>query len=208
MTTTAPSHPDSAAESAPASSYASYVPHDLKYSAEFEDALIAAVLDSTEPPTTAANIRVTPNPELDSNVSLPSIPESDLPLPLSDPRRTHPSFLPGVSLTHPAGYYEGGPGLDPDLDTFPEDFFTRHSSLQTTAQLQRALQKEVGENLELLRERLGARRRAREKNEGLERELKSLRDQHHMELRIHHRMREEKAMKKEARESRRKGKAG
>ena len=52
------------------------------------------------------------------------------------------------------------------------------------------------------------RRAAKERNEQIEKELKALRDQHEMELKIHNRMREESERKKEAREKRRRDREG
>jgi hypothetical protein len=135
--------------------------------------------------------------------SLPTITESDLPLPLKDPRRKFASPLPGVLLTHPSGYLEGGPPLDPSLDTFAEDFLSHRPKIKTPDDLQRAVQKEIDANVEILKERLRARQRAKEKNEQVAKELKVLTDQHSMELRIQERMQEEQRQKRLERERKR-----
>lgn len=200
--------------------YASYVPHDLKYSPEFEDSLIEALLnpnpggasngirvvldDSDEAPVEGTSIRLSDI----SPQSLPIIAEHELPLPLSDPRRKFASPIPGILLTHPHGYIEGGPALDPSLDTFADDFLSNHSSITTPDQLHSAVQKEVEAAIESLKERLRKRKEGREKNEQIQRELKVLTDQHSMELRIQERMQEDARRKKEAREERRRRRQG
>ena len=223
MTTTAPSAPGGGPtppqEAQTAKTYATYVPHDLAYSANFEDSLITPVLhgsnaDGTSPPE--PGIRVIP-PESNeipvsgvtvrasdiSSESLPTITETDLPLPLNDPRRKFASPIPGVLLTHPVGYLEGGPPLDPSLDTFADDFLSHRSKISSTADLQRAVDKEIDANVEILKGRLRARQRAKERNEQVAKELKVLTDQHDMELRIQEKMQEASRRKKEEKEMRR-----
>lgn len=179
------------------STYASYVPHDLVYSADFEDSLIAPVLhgssqsnagirvippDSNEEPVSGLSVRSSDiSPE-----SLPTITETDLPLPLIDPRRKFASPLPGVLLTHPSGYLEGGPPLDPKMDTFAEDFLSHHPNVSSPEELRRAVQKEIDVKVEALKERLRARQRAKEKNEQVAKELKVLTDQHRCVAWIQH----------------------
>lgn len=192
--------------------YASYVPHDLKYSATFEDALVDAILNSDGKHT---GIRIIPEDSDEQAIegesvrlsdiqlhSLPNIDEEELPLRLDDSRRIFASPIPGVNLTHPGGYLEGGPGLDPEMDTFPDDFLSSRPRVSSAPQLQRALQTEINARMEMLKERLRARQKAKERNEQIEKELKTLTDQHDMELKIHNRMQEEVARKKEAREKR------
>ena len=189
------------------------------YNADFEDSLIAPILhssnadgstqlstgirvispDSTESPVSGISVRASDiSPE-----SLPTILESDLPIPLTDPRRKFASPLPGVLLTHPHGYLEGGPPLDPTLDTFAEDFLSHRPNITKPQDLEKAVQREIDEQMGVLRERLRARQRAKEKNEQVARELKVLTDQHSMELRIQERMQEDARRKKEARMARR-----
>lgn len=199
--------------------YASYVPHDLKYNTDFEDSLVQALLDpnakndvglrvipddSDEAPEEGASIRA-------RNIvlsDLPSISEGELPLPLNDPRRVFASAIPGIKLTHPGGYLEGGPGLDPDLDTFPDDFLNHKASVGTATALRAAIQNDIDEQVEALKERLRARQKAKEKNEQIEKELRALVDQHNMELKIQRRMADEQRAKREAKEKKRKERAG
>lgn len=205
------------------SAYATYVPHDLPYSADFEDSLMDLLLDppspppdpgirvlaadSTEPAVTGASIRL---PDL-STQSLPTIGEAQLPLPLTSALRTFASPLPGLRLTHPGGYFEGGPGLQADIDTFPDDFVAAHAqgrrggASASVDELQRAVKREIEANVLLLRERVGARRGAKETNARIERELRTALDQHSMEQKIHAKMAEEKVRKREVREKRRRG---
>lgn len=205
-------------EGQPPNSWANYVPHDLKYSADFEDSLAKAALN---PDAKQDGIRVLPEDSDEQPVdgesvrardvslqSLPSIAEDDLPLPLDDSRRIFASPVPGVTLTHPSGYLEGGPGLDPKMDTFPEDFLSRHPNVTTSTQLREAVKEEVDEAVEALKERLRRRKAAKERNEQIEKELKTLREQHEVELKVHNRLREESERKKEAKEKRRKEREG
>lgn len=197
--------------------YANYVPHDLKYDAAFEDALIP-VLDS---PSSDDGIRVIPEGSseqpkegisvraLDISLeSLPSISEEELPLPLDDPRRKFASPIRGIKLTHPGGYLEGGPGLDPDMDTFAEDFFERNRHITTTEEMRIAVQREIDEQKQLLQERLRLRREAKEKNERIEKELKLMQEEHEMERKVNRKMAETRKAKKEAKEKRRAGREG
>lgn len=194
------------------------MPHDLKYSADFEDALMSAVFN---PNARSEGIRLIPSDSSEERqdgvservgdedlLSRPVIAEDELPLPLNDPRRMFASPVPGVKLTHPGGYLEGGPGLDPELDTFPEDFLSSHPTITTTPELRKAVEEEVGKSMELMKERLTRRKEAKERNEQIEKELKELRDQHSVELKVHNRIAEENLRKREAREKRRREKAG
>jgi hypothetical protein len=211
--------PTSAVEHSPSAAeptdgiYASYVPHDLKYSTDFEDSLVQALLDPEA--KTDIGIRVIPDesdeaPEEGVSIrardillpSLPNISEEELPLPLSDPRRVFASAIPGIRLTHPGGYLEGGPGLDPELDTFPDDF------LNTAAALNTAIQSDIEAQIETLKDRLRARQKAKEKNEQIEKELRALVDQHNMELKIQRRMAEEQKAKRAAKEKKKRERAG
>ena len=199
--------------------YASYVPHDLKYSTDFEDSLVQALLDPEA--KTDIGIRVIPDdsdeaPEEGVSIrardillpSLPNISEDELPLPLSDPRRVFASAIPGIKLTHPGGYLEGGPGLDPELDTFPDDFLNHNTDIGTAAALNTAIQSDIETHIETLKERLRARQKAKEKNEQIEKELRALVDQHNMELKIQRRMAEEQKAKRAAKEKKKREKAG
>ncbi|KAK5109185.1 hypothetical protein LTR62_007270 [Meristemomyces frigidus] len=196
--------------------YVNYVPHDLAYSRDFEDELLQAVLhptntdpglriiplDSTEQPENGISVRVSDI----SIAGLPSVTEDELPLLLSDARRVFQSSIPGVKLTHPGGYLEGGPGLDPNMDTFADDFLHTHrrSNAGDVATLRTALDREVSSSIEELKQRLRAREQARWKNEQIEKELRGLEEEHDMELKIHNKMAENMQRKREAKEKRRK----
>lgn len=216
--TSPPPNPTPPQEEQPNGAYASYVPHDLKYRADFEDSLMRVTLD---PNAKQDGIRVIPDdsseqPEDGVSVrardvslqSLPTITEDELPLPLDDSRRVFASAIPGVKLTHPGGYLEGGPGLDPEMDTFPDDFFQNNPSVTSPEDLRKAIKKEVDSSVELLKARLRARQQAKEKNEQIEKELKTLMDEHSMEQKIYNKMAEENQRKQAAREQRRKDRQG
>ena len=155
--------------------------------------------DSDEQPIDGVSVRFADI----SPQSLPSLTEKDLPLPLNDSRRKFASPIAGINLTHPCGYLEGGPPLNPEMDTLPDDFLSHRPEISTPEQLRGAVQKEVEVQIEQLKERLRARQKAKEKNEQIAKELKVLTDQHEMEKRVHERMQEEQRRKKEARERRR-----
>lgn len=199
--------------------YASYVPHDLKYSTDFEDGLVETLLNPDA--KLDSGIRVIPEESDEEPVegksirsrdillpSLPNIAEEELPLPLNDPRRVFASVIPGIRLTHPGGYLEGGPGLDPELDTFPDDFLNHNTEIGTAAALRAAVQTDINTQVETLKDRLRARQKAKEKNEQIEKELRALVDQHSMELKIQRRMADEQKAKREAKEKKKKERAG
>ncbi|KAK4554823.1 hypothetical protein LTR86_007971 [Recurvomyces mirabilis] len=199
--------------------YANYVPHDLKYSPTFEDDLLALVLHGPAPNTTPG-IRVLPldsteEPEVDVSVrvsdvsldSLPTITESDLPLPINDPRRIFESPIKGLKLTHPHGYLEGGPGLDPNLDTFTDDFLSNHTPRNHRSSthhndptvLRAAVDAEIQSSITLLKQRMRERGEAKRKNDEVEKKLRELRQEHDMELRVHNKMAEDIQRRKAAR---------
>lgn len=218
MATTSNGGPTPPSDTPPSNGYASYVPHDLKYDADYEDSVMQMIL---EPPSNDGGIRIIPEDSKEqpvdgisvrakdiSSLSLPNIQENDLPLPLTDSRRIFASAVPGIKLTHPGGYLEGGPGLDPDQDTFTNDFLEENKDISSAEELRARQQKEIDVNLEELKKRVEARRKAKEKNDEIEKKLKNLKDQHDMELKVHRKMADEAKAKKEAKEKRKKGKAG
>ncbi|KAK4636058.1 hypothetical protein CLAFUW4_00856 [Fulvia fulva] len=203
-------------EEQPSGAYAAYVPHDLEYSAEFEDEVMRVVLD---PPPSDHAIRIIPDDSNEVAVegvsvkasaislqSLPAIAEDELPLPLNDPRRIFASHVPGVRLTHPGGYLEGGPGLDPDMDTFPEDFLANNASATNATSPRAAVRKDIDVAKEVLHDRMRKRQDAINHNERIERELKKMQEEHAMEMNVHRKMAEARRAKKEAKEQRRLGK--
>ncbi|KAM3415313.1 hypothetical protein BST61_g8842 [Cercospora zeina] len=193
--------------------YASYVPHDLKYSAGFEDALMSVVLN---PPASPHGIRVISEDSSEQPMegqsirlkdvalqSLPVIAEVDLPLPLDDPRRIFSSPVPGVKLTHPGGYLEGGPGLEPDMDTFPEDFFNHHPHARTNDRFASTVDKKIEEHVAELQDRMRRREQAIKENAEVEKKLQELVLQHAMELKVHKKLADDRRAKREAKEKRR-----
>ena len=203
-------------EGAPSGMFASYVPHDLKYSAEFEDGVMRAVLGlESAPASKSEGIRVIPDDsdepavagvsvrsEAASLQNLPSIDEETLPLALDDTRRLYASPLPGIKLTHPGGYLHGGPGLDSEIDTFPEDFLANNPRVHTPGQLRGAIERDIAASREILHERMRTRQRAIQKNEQIEKELNLLMEEHSMELKINRKLADERRAKKEAKAKR------
>ena len=214
MTTHAPAGaPSPPLDDTPAKGYGSWVPHDLPYNAEFEDDLIDIILNPDH--DASRGVRVIPEDEDEVPVdnhsvrfqdidltTLPTCNEADLPIPLSDSRRIYAHPIPGIKLTHPYGWVEGGPSLDPQLDTFADDFLLNRPDVTTVEQLRAAVNAEVTTNIARLRERLLERQKAKNRNEQILKELKTKTDQHELEKKIHERQAEETRRKKEAREAR------
>lgn len=208
----APGAPTPPQEEQPNGAYAGYLPHDLKYSADWEDA-IAQIIRS--PPQQTDGIRIIPEDSSEIPVegvsvkadaislqSLPQIIEDELPLPLDDSRRIFASCIPGIRLTHPGGYFEGGPGLDPSMDSFPEHFIQENPHAVNGSLLKNAVEKEIAVHQEKLRQRIEGRRKAQAKNEQIERELKAMQEEHSMELKVNRKLADERRAKKEAKEKR------
>jgi hypothetical protein len=106
---------------------------EIEYSAAFLTSLSQTILTSPSPTSLskdlAQGLHITPtkptsgssharNTDTDtislSSIpfsTLPSIPTPSLPLPLSDHRRTYASAIPGIKLTHPGGWIEGGSSI-------------------------------------------------------------------------------------------------
>ena len=212
MTTTAqPPAPTPPQEDLPAKGYGSWVPHDLPYNGDFEDSLIDIILNPSDVTTTENAIRVIPEDSDETPVdgksvrfqdvdltNLPTLTEHDLPIPLTDARRIYASPIAGIKITHPDGWIEGGPALDPNMDTFADDFLSQHSDITNLEQLQRAVKKEVDANMEVLKGRLRARQQAKQQNERIAKEIRTLMDQHDLELRIQQKSQEDQRRKKEA----------
>lgn len=159
-------------ESEPTSPVVDYSPATVAYNEAFENSLMKAILygSPSEPRT--------PLP------STPVINPTSLPIPLSSPLRTHPSTLPGVLLTHPNGYYTGGPGPNPsNVTEFANKFIAEHG-IEDAGQLERVVEEKIREKMEELRERMRDREEAVNKNRSVERELEDLRMQRAAELRV------------------------
>lgn len=95
------------------------------------------------------------------------------------------------------------------MDTFAEDFLSRNSDrARRNAALKAAQGKEIDGSLEELKERMQERQKAIEHNERIERELKRMREEHEMEMKVHRQLAEKRKAKKEAKEKERAAKAG
>lgn len=193
--------------------YASWLPRDIPYDVAFEDS-ICHILTSSNIPRKSTGIRIIPDDanakpvpntsirarDIDTS-TLPSIPFEALPLDLNDPRRKYASPIPGINLTHPYGYLEGGPGISPSDDEFARHFVHEHK-IRSVDALKQTVERELEANIELARERMRARKEAREKNERIEREIKSLGEQIEMEIKVLNKAREKARERKEKRERR------
>ncbi|PNS20068.1 Sphingomyelinase C 2 [Sphaceloma murrayae] len=178
-----------------AAHHASYLPRDIPYSAPFEDS-IADLLNST---TSTATRPIAERPA--SSSSYPVLDLDALPLAISDPRRTFPSPVPGLRLTHPSGYLEGGPGLSPSEDEFAAHFVSEHG-IRDVQTLEQVKSQEIQRHIETARERARKRREAKEKNEGIDAEIRAMEEQLKLEMRVLGKARERALEKRETREKR------
>jgi hypothetical protein len=212
---TSPPSTDEAADS----QYASYLPSEIAYSAEFQNEISRII--ASEDAQTDNGIRVIPRsssevPKDGISIreqeippsSLPRMSKDELPLPLSDPRRIYASQFPGVKLTHPNGYYEGGPGRDPKADTFAKDYLSRNSDIRTAADLEAAKKRDMAAAVEEAKQAAQRRLAAIEHNENIHKKIRALEAQHDMELKLQKRMAAEQKAKREAKEKKKEEKAG
>jgi hypothetical protein len=206
-------------DKAAGSIYASYLPTDLPYNEDFQNEISRLLLNPDA--QTDEGIRVIPDTsdELPAEgisvrareivpTSLPTISKDELPIPLSDPRRIYASKIPGVKLTHPGGYFEGGPGLDPRLDTFSQDYLGRNSDVRSATDLEAAKQRDIDVELEKAKESAQKRMKAIEHNENIQKQIRALEAQHDMELKLQKRMAAEQKAKREAKEKKKGEKVG
>lgn len=196
------------------STYASRLPHEIPYDGDFQDSVQAVI---TNPPKTDPALRIIPNgsdeaPKQGTSIresaidraTLPQIAFSELPLPLSDSRRIYASPVPGINLTHPGGYLEGGPGIAPADDEFARHFIAENN-IRTAEELEAAVQREISANVELLRQRMWNRAEAKERNKRIGKEIATLTDQMDLETKVLNKAREKAREKRERKEARRAG---
>lgn len=193
------------------STHATWHPRDIPYNQDYETSLQDLLLnpsanhngngllilpdDSLEQPQPGISVRASDiHPD-----QLPDISFNELPLSLTDPRRIYASPIPGLRLTHPAGFLEGGPGPDPDDNDFIRDFVATNNII-TPAHIHDARAAEIAKSVELATQRMKARREAMQHNARIEKEIKTLTDQRDMELKIETRMRDEAMARRERKE--------
>jgi hypothetical protein len=194
--------------------YATYQPHQIPYSAHYENALyhileypprsrdaIYVISDhSSEQPKQAVSVRAR---DIDPS-SLPQLSLQQLPLSTHDPRRVFASPIPGIRLTHPGGYLEGGPGPSPeDQKKWAREFLEREG-VESEEQLGMAVQHHMQQNMALAKDRMRARYHALQQNARIQKEIKTLMDQREMEVKIETRMQEDAKKRRENREHKRK----
>lgn len=199
------------------SRHATWLPRDIPYNEVYENNVQKAIMyppskdnaitiipdTSPEEPQSGVSVRAR---DIDP-ASLPLITFEDLPISLADPRRIYASPLPGIKLTHPGGYLEGGPGFAPNDDVFASDFISRFN-ITNPDQLRDAVQNHIHQYRESARERMNAREEATQHNARIEKEIKTLMDQREMEVKIETRMKDEAKAKRERRERRNNPRAG
>ncbi|CAD0111891.1 unnamed protein product [Aureobasidium uvarum] len=194
--------------------YATHLPHQIPYSAHYEDSLYHILEypprsrdgifiipnDSSEQPKQGISVRAR---DIDPK-SLPQVTLQQLPLSVHDPRRIFASPVPGIRLTHPGGYLEGGPGPSPEEQrNWAREFVEREGAVDEKA-LGLAVQHHMQQNMALAKDRMRVRNDALQQNARIEREIKTLMDQREMEVKIETRMKEDATRRRETREHKRK----
>jgi hypothetical protein len=173
-----------------ANQHATYQPHEIPYSAHYENALyhileypprsrdaIYVIPDhSNEQPIQAVSVRAR---DIDPK-SLPQLTLRNLPLSIHDPRRVFASPIPGIRLTHPGGYLEGGPGPSPEEQRKWARDFLEKEHVQSEEALGMVVQQHMQQNMTLAKERMRARYHALQQNARIEKEIKTLMDQREM----------------------------
>lgn len=198
---------------------ASWLPRDIPYNSAFEDS-VCDILTITDSSSSNVGLRVIPRDSFETaepgesihardipSSTLPEIPFSSLPLPLSDARRKYASPIPGINLTHPGGYLEGGPGIAASDDEFARHFVLEHK-ICAPAELEATVAREIAANLELAKARMEKRKEAREKNERVRREIKALSEDMDLEIKVLVKAREKAKERRERKERRRAAAAG
>lgn len=180
--------------------HASYLPRDIPYNETYENSIHNLLTNPSPPPSHHHGLPV------DSNIdpsTLPTIHFPQLPLPLDDPLRIYPSPIPGLRLTHPHGYLEGGPGVSgPDNSSFAQDFIAHFRITDGTA-LREIKEREIAHYVDEARERMRERGEALAHNARVEKEIRTLMDQREMELKIETKMRVQASERRERREGKR-----
>lgn len=186
-------------------------PSKIPYTAAFEDAVMQVILNpppmdgiqredehAVAAPSSPSNANGS-----STHLSLPTVPFSELPLPLSDPRRRYQSPVAGIRLTHPGGWLEGGPG--PELGerrAFALAFAARYHGVRTPEELRRRVADETRARMQELAERMRARQDAIENNARVERDMAQLVAQRETERRVEKRLVDETRLKRERRRGR------
>jgi hypothetical protein len=150
-----------------------FSPATVPYNEAFENDLMDLLLN---PPSHT--------PQRTPAREIPTVPASQLPIPLSSHQRTYTSAIPGLYVTHRNGYHTGGPAPSPhSIEEFAERFIQEHE-IEDAGQLERVVEDVIRRRLEECRERMERRRQVVERNRGVERELEDLRLQRSAELRV------------------------
>lgn len=168
----------------PTSPVIDYSPATVVYNEAFENQLMSAILYPSE------------DARPKTPISPPIIPPTALPIPLDSQLRTHPSPIPGVLVTHPNGYYTGGPGPSPStVDEYAARFIEEHN-IQDGAQLERMKRLRIAELLESVRDVMREREEAVRKNEEINKKLEDLEIQRSTERRVQEKIKEERQKRK------------
>lgn len=167
----------------PTSPVIDYSPITVQYNEAFENGLMHAILEPS-------------NPISRSQISPPLIDPTTLPIPLNSSLRTYSSPIPGILLTHPNGYHTGGPGPSPStVDEFADKFIKEYD-IQDAGQLERIVEDRVRVLMYTAKERMREREDAIRKNEDVEKQLRDLEEQRNRERRVAEKIKEDRAKKR------------
>ncbi|THX57609.1 hypothetical protein D6D06_03610 [Aureobasidium pullulans] len=189
--------------------------HQIPYPAHFENSLHHIL--EYPPRSSRDGITIIPNsssqqPQQGVSIrerdvdarNLPHITLQQLPLSVHDPRRIFASPVPGIRLTHPGGWLEGGEGPSGEEQRAWAREFVEANNISGEQELGIAVQHHMQQNVELAKERMRARYEAQQQNVRVEKEIKTLMDQREMEVKIETRMKEDARIRRENREHKRK----
>lgn len=197
--------------------HAAWSPRDIPYNEAYENNVKNTIIyppskdnaihvipdDSPEDPQPGLSVRAR---DIDP-ATFPFVNFDDLPIALDDPRRIYASPVPGIKLTHPGGYLEGGPGFAPDNHVFASDFISEFN-ITAPDQLRDAVQAQIHQHLDSARERMNAREDAMQHNARIDKELKTLMDQREMEVKIETRMKDDAKARRERKERKKDARVG
>ncbi|KAI9672871.1 MAG: hypothetical protein M1831_000307 [Alyxoria varia] len=219
--------PQSPPESPPAQNEDDFdVSHpSVPYSAQFTDSLMNEGLRQSKSALSGTPVipRGIDNPARNSSAvrvdqieqkTFPLVNDTELPLPLSDSRRTYQNSAPSskldVRLTHPGGSFVGGTlsslaahipqrgkNEDSELDTWARQLVQRER-IKSPQALRAALAKEVAREEQELERRMKARQKAIEHNEEVEKRVKRLEDQRNLERKLANAHRESTKRRRES----------
>lgn len=118
-----------------------------------------------------------------------------MPVGLGDGRRVFVGAVPGVLLTHPGGWVEGGSGPvelsaastgigNGGMEAFARGFVERHRDVKSREEVREAVGEEAAQRVEELRQRMREREEAGRRNEEVGRRIAALVAEREVERRV------------------------